>query len=115
MARDLAGLFAVSGVEGGLAAAGLGLPEIDLVADALQHLGHGETDLGKDLIDDAGDEQRDTATRHELRLYGENRQQLIQDDVRAAGIMARVYPTLNANAAYEPPPGYPRMGPRSRS
>ena len=38
------------------------------------------------------------------------------DDDRAACSMARVYPTLNAYAAYPPPPGYPdRKFGRSRS
>ena len=49
----------IAGIEGGLAAAGLRFREIDLVAQALQHLGDRDADLGKDLIDDAGDEQGD--------------------------------------------------------
>ena len=67
MAGDLAGFLAIAGVESGLAAAGLILGKIDRVAEALQHAGHGEADCGEELIDHAGDEDRDPL-RHEEGL-----------------------------------------------
>ncbi len=57
MPGDGARLFAIAGVEGGLPATGLGLGKIDAAADTLKHFGHGESDGGKDLVDDAGDEE----------------------------------------------------------
>ncbi len=57
--RDGPCLVGIAGIEGGLAAAGLGLREMHLVAQALEHLGDGDADLGIDLIDDAGDKQGD--------------------------------------------------------
>ncbi len=59
MPGDLARFLRIAGVEGGLAAAGLSFGEIDLVAQALQHLRDGDADLGENLIDDAGDKQGD--------------------------------------------------------
>ena len=59
MQGDLARFIGIAGVESGLAAAGLRFGEINLVAQALQHLRHGDANLGENLIDDAGDKQRD--------------------------------------------------------
>ena len=53
---DLARFVCVAGVEGGLAAAGLRFWEINLVAQPFQNLCDGDADLGKNLIDDAGNE-----------------------------------------------------------
>jgi len=57
MPRDGARFVRVAGVEGGLAAAGLRLGEVDLITQAFQHLSDGDADLRKYLIDDAGDKQ----------------------------------------------------------
>ena len=57
---DGARFIRVAGVESGLAAAGLGFGEIDLIAEALKHLCDGDADLWEDLIDDAGHKQGDT-------------------------------------------------------
>jgi len=59
MPGDLARLIGVAGVERGLAATGLGYAKLDFVAQALQHCGDRDANLREDLIDDAGDEQRD--------------------------------------------------------
>ncbi len=66
MARHLPRLLAITAVEGGLAAAGLGLGEIDRVADSFQHVRHGHADLREKLLDDAGYEQRNP--RHESEI-----------------------------------------------
>ena len=58
VARHGAGLVAVAAIEGRLSAAGLVLREIHFVAEPFQHVGHGHADLGKQLIDHAGNEQR---------------------------------------------------------
>ena len=65
--RHLAGFLAISRVEGRLAAARLVLWKVDLVAQALQHIGHRQTHLGEELIHDAGDEYRDPLS-HEQEL-----------------------------------------------
>src|SRR5579863_3188532 len=57
----------VAAVERGLAAAGLILGEIDLVAEASQHVGCGKADLREDLIDDTGDKEGDA--RHDVPLW----------------------------------------------
>jgi hypothetical protein len=54
MAGNFAGVFGISTIEGGLAAAGLGWGEIDLIPEALQHFRHGDSDFWKHLIDNAG-------------------------------------------------------------
>jgi hypothetical protein len=59
MTSDLASFVGVAGIESGLAAAGLGLREVDVVAEALEDLGNGDSHLRKNLIDDAGDKQGD--------------------------------------------------------
>src|SRR3984885_11404047 len=53
---NLARFFPIAGVEGGLAAAGLRFWEINVVTQSLQNLRDGDADLGKNLIDDAGNE-----------------------------------------------------------
>jgi hypothetical protein len=62
MPGDGARFVRIAGVEGGLAAAGLGFWKIHLVAQALQHLSDGDADLRENLIHDAGDKQRDAST-----------------------------------------------------
>ena len=57
MAGDLTRFFCVAAIERGLAAARLGLWEIDLVAQALQHFCHCDSNLREDLIDNAGHEE----------------------------------------------------------
>jgi hypothetical protein len=47
-----------SGIESGLSAAGLRLTEFDLAAGPFEDLGHGEAHARKDLVDQAGDENR---------------------------------------------------------
>src|SRR5579871_7054789 len=59
-------LFRVPAVERRLPAAGLILREIDLVAQTLEHVGSGDSDLRKDLIDDTGDKECDAG--HDLPL-----------------------------------------------
>ncbi len=56
---DCARFFGKAAIERGLAAAGLRVRKINLEAQPLQHLSHGDSDLWEHLIDDAGDEQRD--------------------------------------------------------
>jgi hypothetical protein len=56
MPRHRAGFRAVTAVECGLPAAGLVFREIDVIAKALQHLGHGHSNLREKLIDHAGNE-----------------------------------------------------------
>jgi len=56
MAGNFAGVVGISTIKGGLAAAGLSCGEVDLVAQALQHFCHGDSDFWKNLIDDARDE-----------------------------------------------------------
>jgi hypothetical protein len=58
----------VPGVESGLPATGLGLGEIEFIAQLFQHIGHAQADLGKQLIDQAGDEQRDTLDHRETSI-----------------------------------------------
>ena len=70
VAGDLRGFVAVAAIEGGLAAAGLCFGKVDGVAEPFEHLGHGQADLGKDLIDDAGGKESDSAGWHwQSRLY----------------------------------------------
>jgi hypothetical protein len=57
MPGDGARFIRVTGVEGRLAAAGLGFGKINLVAQAIENFRDGDADLRKDLIDDAGDKQ----------------------------------------------------------
>src|SRR5262249_39101841 len=57
--RHLASLVAIAGVEGGLAAAGLRFGKIQLETEAFEHPAYGHADLRKELVDRAGDEQRD--------------------------------------------------------
>jgi len=59
MCGDAAGFIHIAAVERGLAAAGLVLAEIDLASGALQNFGHGDSDARENLIDDAGDKNRD--------------------------------------------------------
>jgi hypothetical protein len=59
MPRDAASFFCVAGIKGGLSAAGLSFGEINLKAQAFQHLGDGDSDLGENLVDNASDEQGD--------------------------------------------------------
>jgi hypothetical protein len=61
MPGDGARFIRIAGVEGGLAAAGLGRGEIDLVAQAFQHLSDGDANLRENLIHDAGDKQRNAS------------------------------------------------------
>ena len=61
MPGDGARFVRIAGVEGGLPAAGLGFWKVDLVAQALQHLGDGDADLRENLIHDAGDKQGDAS------------------------------------------------------
>lgn len=61
MPREHARLVSVAAVERRLPAAGLPLGELYFPADALQHVGHGKADLRKHLVDDAGDEQRNSS------------------------------------------------------
>jgi hypothetical protein len=56
MAGHLPRLLAIAGIEGRLSAAGLVFGKIDLVADALEYVGHGHTHSGEELIYNAGDE-----------------------------------------------------------
>ena len=65
MPRDLAGLGAIAAIECRLAAAGLVFGEIDPVAEAFENVGHRHAHLGEELVDHAGDEQRDLATHHQ--------------------------------------------------
>ncbi len=64
MPGDSARFIRVAGVEGGLAAAGLGRGEIDLITEVLQHLRDGDADLREGLIDDAGDKQGDAGAQY---------------------------------------------------
>jgi hypothetical protein len=54
--RHSSRLRGIATIECGLTAAGLSRREIDLVAQALEHFGHCDSNLGKDLIDNAGHE-----------------------------------------------------------
>ncbi len=38
----------------------MGGAEVECIADAFEDIGHGEADLGEDLIDDAGNEERNS-------------------------------------------------------
>ena len=73
MARHGARFVAIAAVEGGLPTAGLALREVDLVAEAFENVGHIHADLGKKLVDNAGDEQRDPITHAETRIVTEPR------------------------------------------
>ncbi len=69
----------IAGVERRLAAAGLGFGKVDLVAQALQHLRDGDADLGKNLIDDAGDKQGDALAQcGEFNMPGELRIEAVE-------------------------------------
>ena len=59
MPRDGARFVRIAGIKSRLAAAGLGLRKMNLVTKAIEHLGDGDADLRKNLIDDAGDKQGD--------------------------------------------------------
>ena len=61
MPRNLACLLGVSAIERRLAAARLGLWKIDLETETLEHLSHRDGDLREELVDHAGDEQRDSS------------------------------------------------------
>jgi hypothetical protein len=50
-------LLGVAAIERGLAAAGLGLRKIQVVAQTLEHFGHRDSNLGENLIDNTGHEQ----------------------------------------------------------
>ena len=56
----------IPAIERRLAAARLRLREIDLEAEPFQHLSHSDAHLGEDLINHAGDKQRDPA---QIQLY----------------------------------------------
>ena len=64
----------VAGVEGRLAAAGLPLGKVEPAAGAFEHVGHRQPDLGKQLIDDAGDKQRNPHDDSVSHGTEENRQ-----------------------------------------
>jgi hypothetical protein len=63
----LASFRAISGVEGRLPAAGLIFRKVDLIAEALQHAGHRQSDCREELIHNAGDEDRNPLS-HEQGL-----------------------------------------------
>jgi hypothetical protein len=56
--RDPPGILAVSAVESGLPTASLRLRKINLVAEPFQNFRRGQADGGEELVDDAGNEQR---------------------------------------------------------
>lgn len=56
---QVAGFGVEAVVEEGLAAAGLGVGEGDRAAEAFEDLGHGNADLGVELVGQAGDEECD--------------------------------------------------------
>ena len=58
-AGDLTGFVPITGIEGGLATAGLALRIIHLMAEPLEKPHHAHGDLGVELIHKAGDEQAD--------------------------------------------------------
>ena len=58
----------IAGVECGLPAAGLAFREVNFVAEAFENVGHIHADLGKELVDNAGDEKRDPITHAETEL-----------------------------------------------
>ena len=62
VARHLPGFVAVAAVERRLPAAGLRLREVHLVSQAFEHFNRGHPDLGEQLIDNAGDEQRNAGS-----------------------------------------------------
>jgi len=66
----IAGRLAIAAVERRLATTGLGLAKFDLASGALQHVGHGDSNLGKYLIYDASDEQRNPVG-HQVRIVTE--------------------------------------------
>ena len=70
--RHLPGFAAIAAVEGRLAAAGLRLGKLDAIAQPLQHLGHGHSHRGEQLVDDAGDEDRN-AFAHRGKHGGKRR------------------------------------------
>ena len=57
VARHLAGVVPVAAIEGGLAAAGLRLGEMDDQALSLKDFGRGQAHIGKNGVDEAGDEE----------------------------------------------------------
>src|SRR5437762_481453 len=67
MPGHLARFVAESAVEGRLAATGLGFGKIYFVAGALEHFGHRHAHFREQLIDDAGDKQRDPSG-HESQI-----------------------------------------------
>jgi hypothetical protein len=69
---DLPRFVGVTGIESGLAATSLRFGKMNLIAQALQHLRDGDSDLGKNLIDDAGDKQGDALVHWgEFNMPGE--------------------------------------------
>jgi 3-deoxy-D-manno-oct-2-ulosonic acid (Kdo) hydroxylase len=72
--RDGARFVRIAGIKRRLAATSLGRGKVNLVSQALQHLRDGDADLGKNLIDDAGDKQRNgLAHWGEFNMPGELR------------------------------------------
>src|SRR5579864_5238611 len=69
MPRHRARLVAITAVEGRLAATGLGLGKIHGEAQALEHVRHGQTNLREELVDHAGNKERDPASHEDLKLY----------------------------------------------
>ncbi len=67
---DGAGLVPVAGIEGRLAAAGLGLGVVDLVAEALEDFDHGHADLRVERIDEAGNEKGDAHAGRQKEQMG---------------------------------------------
>ena len=70
--RDFAGLAREPRVERGLSAARLIPAKIAIVPYALQDIGHSESDAWKELINEAGDEQRDARAHEALEGDGEH-------------------------------------------
>src|SRR5581483_1231002 len=56
--RELAGLGAITAIEGRLAAAGLRFRKVDLDAQPSEQFNHADADLRKELVNQTGDEER---------------------------------------------------------
>ena len=62
-----AGGLGLTGVEGGLAAARLGVGELDRATRGLEHAHGGDAGIGEEVVGDAGDEQRHVGLgRHQM-------------------------------------------------
>lgn len=59
-----------AGIESRLPAAGLRFTKFDFAAGAFENLGHGEADARKNLVDQAGDENRNAMFQTSVRRIG---------------------------------------------